>query len=104
MKRLSFVSGSVVLFLAGFVSVSLSAQAPAPAQGTAPAAPPPAKNLQVLPKEWTTAQVLPVMRGIVAALGTECGHCHVWTGPGAPGNDFPAEGRPKKPKPPARVK
>jgi hypothetical protein len=103
MKRLSIVSGSLAIaFLVGLLSVSLSAQAPAPAapaQGGA--APAPAKNLQVLPKEWTTAQVLPVMRGIAAALGTECGHCHVWTGPGAPGNDFPADVKPEKAK--ARV-
>jgi hypothetical protein len=97
MKRLSFVCGSVATLL---LSASLAAQAPAaPAQGAA--APVPAKNLQVLPKEWTTAQVLPVMRTIAAALGTECGHCHVWTAAGAPGNDFPADVKPEKAK--ARV-
>jgi hypothetical protein len=98
MKRLSFVCGSLATLL---LSASLAAQAPAaPAQGAAPA-PVPARNLQVLPKEWTNAQVLPVMREIAAALGTECGHCHVWTGPGAPGNDFPADVKPEKAK--ARV-
>jgi tetratricopeptide (TPR) repeat protein len=88
MKRLSFACGFLATLLLG---ASVAAQAP-------PAA---AKNLQVLPKEWTTAQVLPVMREIAAALGTECGHCHVWTGAGAPGNDFPADVKPEKAK--ARV-
>jgi hypothetical protein len=95
MKRLSFVCGSLATLL---LSVSLAAQAPAaPAQGAAPA-PAPGKNLQVLPKEWTNAQILPVMRSIAAALGTECGHCHVWTAAGAPGNDFPADVKPEKTK------
>lgn len=89
MKRLTFLYGSLATLL---LSASLAAQAPAPA---------PAKNLQVLPKEWSTQQVLPVMREIAAALGTECGHCHVWTGAGAPGNDFPADVKPEKAK--ARV-
>ena len=92
MKRLSFACGSLAILLPGLLVASLAAQAP-------PA--PPARNLQVLPKEWTNAQVLPVMREIAAALGTECGHCHVWTGPGAPGNDFPADVKPEKAK--ARV-
>src|SRR6476661_8933507 len=92
MKRLSFICGSLAMLLPGLLGASLAAQAPPP---------PPAKNLQVLPKEWTNAQVLPVMREIAAALGTECGHCHVWTGPGAPGNDFTLDTKPEKTK--ARV-
>src|SRR2546421_10013293 len=92
MNRMSFACGSLAMLLPGLLAASLAAQAP-------PA--PPAKNLQVLPKEWTNAQVLPVMRTIAAALGTECGHCHVWTAPGAPGNDFPADVKPEKAK--ARV-
>ena len=93
---MSLVYGCLATLL---LSASLAAQAPAaaPAQGAAPA-PVPAKNLQVLPKEWTNAQVLPVMRSIAAALGTECGHCHVWTAAGAPGNDFPADVKPEKTK------
>jgi hypothetical protein len=98
MKRLSFLFGSLTTVL---LSVSLAAQAPpAAGQGGAPAAPP-AKNLQVLPKDWTTAQVIPVMRGIAEGLGVECGHCHVWTAQGAPTNDFPADTKPTKLK--ARV-
>jgi len=105
MKRLSFVCGSLATLL---LSASLAAQAPAPARGGAQApgrggaqAPVPAKNLQVLPKDWTTAQVLPVMRGMAAALGTECGHCHVWFGNGNAMNDFPSDMKPEKAK--ARV-
>src|ERR1700730_17662382 len=96
MKRLSFVCGSLATLL---LSASLAAQAPA-AQGGAPA-PVPAKNLQVLPTGWTNAHVLPVMRGIAAALGTECGHCHVWFGAGNPMNDMPNDAKPEKAK--ARV-
>jgi hypothetical protein len=100
MNRVTFAFASITTLL---LSASLAAQAPAaPPQGGAPAAaPPPAKNLQVLPKEWTTGQVLPVMRGIAAGLGVECGHCHVWTAPGLPTNDFPADVKPEKAK--ARV-
>jgi hypothetical protein len=36
----------------------------------------PTSNLQVLPKEWTTAEVFPVMQGVAAALGVQCTHCH----------------------------
>src|SRR2546429_9924396 len=92
MNRMSFACGSLAMLLPGLLAASLAAQAP-------PA--PPAKNLQVLPKEWTNAQVLPVMRGIAAALGTECGHCHVWFGQGNPMNDMPNDAKPEKTK--ARV-
>ena len=47
MKRLTFLYGSLATLL---LSASLAAQAPAPA---------PAKNLQVLPKEWSTQQGIP---------------------------------------------
>ncbi|HUF46983.1 MAG TPA: c-type cytochrome [Vicinamibacterales bacterium] len=36
----------------------------------------PTSNLQVLPKEWTTADVQPVMQGVAAALGVQCTYCH----------------------------
>ena len=98
MKRLSFVCGSLATLL---LSASLAAQAPAAAPAQGAPAPVPAKNLQVLPKEWTNAQVLPVMRGFAAALGTECGHCHVWFGQGNPMNDMPNDAKPEKAK--ARV-
>ena len=82
----------------------VSAQAP---QGGAPApagqgrqgggAPPaPLKNLQVFPKDMTQPQILPIMRNFEAALQVECGHCHVWTGPGVPTNDFASDAKPQK--------
>jgi hypothetical protein len=94
MKRLSFIFGSLAtILLTGLLNVSLAAQA----------APVPAKNLQVLDKNQyqTTAQVIPFMRTVAAALGVECGHCHVWTAQGAPTNDFPSDLKPEKAK--ARV-
>ena len=66
------------------------------ASAQAPAAPPEPKNLQVLPKTMTTAQILPIMRTFSAALGTNCGYCHVWTGPGLPTNDYAADTKPTK--------
>jgi hypothetical protein len=36
----------------------------------------PTSNLQVLPKEWTTADMQPVMQGVAAALGVQCTYCH----------------------------
>jgi hypothetical protein len=99
MKRLSMACGFFTLVLAS----SLSAQAPAGGQapGGGVPAPAPAQNLQVLPKEWTTAQVIPVMRGFATALGVECEHCHTSKGPGVPGSDFPSDAKPEKAK--ARV-
>ena len=78
------------------------AQAPEGQRGAAPPGAPPAtpppepKNLQVLPKTMTTAQVLPIMRNFTAALGTNCGYCHQWTGPGLPTNDYAVDSKPAK--------
>jgi hypothetical protein len=38
--------------------------------------PRPTRNLQVLPKEWTVADMQPVMQGVAAALGVQCTYCH----------------------------
>jgi len=38
--------------------------------------PRPTQNLQVLPKEWTTADMQPVMQRVAAALGVQCTYCH----------------------------
>ena len=65
-------------------------------RGGTPAPPPEPKNLQVLPKTMTTQQILPIMRNFAAALGTNCGYCHQWTGPGAAGNDFSVDVKPAK--------
>ena len=95
----------------GVVALSGSMMAAqAPAGGQAPAAggqrpagppPPPPKNLQVLPKDMTTPQVQMLMRNITAALGVQCGYCHVFEGPGNPANDFASDT--KAPKLVARV-
>jgi len=69
-------------------------QAPAGAGGgqRAGGAPPaPMKNLQILPKDMPQPQVVALMRAFNTAMGVECGHCHVWTKPGAPTNDMAAD-------------
>ena len=72
------------------------AQAPEGRRGGAPAAPPEPTNLKVLPPNTTTAQLLPAMRAFAAALGTNCGYCHVWTGPGLPTNNYASDEKPAK--------
>jgi len=67
-------------------------QAPAGGGQRAGGAPPaPMKNLQVLPKDTPQPQVIAMMRAFNAALGVECGHCHIWTKPGDPSNDMAAD-------------
>src|ERR1700716_1920380 len=97
MLRFSHIVGALsVVALAGTMA---AAQAP-PAGGggrRGGAAPPPEPtNLQVLPKTMTTAMILPIMRNFSAALGTNCGYCHVWTGPGLPTNDYASDTKPAK--------
>jgi hypothetical protein len=92
MRLRHVVSALAMVALAGSLA---SAQAPA-AGGQRGTPPPEPKNLQVLPKTMTTAQVLPIMRNFSAALGTNCGYCHVWTGPGLPTNDYAADTKPTK--------
>ena len=79
-----------VVALAGTVA---SAQAPEGrgAQRGGGTPPPEPHNLQILPKTMTTQQILPIMRNFAAALGTNCGYCHVWTAPGEPSNDYAAD-------------
>jgi hypothetical protein len=94
MKRPLFVLGALLL------SSSLAwAQAPG-GRGRGPGLPPP-MNLQVLPKNFTIQQVLPIMQNITAALGVNCEYCHEVTGPGDPNADFASDMKPPKNK--ARV-
>jgi len=87
----------VTLALGIVILTSTIAAAQAPAGGGQRGAPPPEPtNLQVLPKTMTTAQILPIMRNFAAALGTNCGYCHVWTGAGLPTNDYAADTKPAK--------
>ena len=85
MRLKHVVSALAMVALAGSLA---TAQTPAP--------PPAPKNLQVLPKTMTTAEVLPIMRAFTGALGVNCGYCHVWTGPGATTNDLAADTKPAK--------
>jgi hypothetical protein len=84
-----------VVALAGTMA---SAQAPEGRGGQRGGGTPPPEphNLQVLPKTMTTQQILPIMRNFAAALGTNCGYCHVWTAPGAATNDYAVDAKPAK--------
>jgi hypothetical protein len=65
--------------------------------GAAFAQPPAAeapKNLKVLPKDWTRAQVVQVMQIFTAALGVGCDFCHALK-PGAP-PDFASDDKKEK--------
>ena len=94
MMRFRHVVGALaVVALAGSMAM---AQAPEGQRGAAPAAPPEPHNLKVLPTSTTTAQILPIMRAFSTALGTNCGYCHVWTGPGLPTNDYASDEKPAK--------
>ncbi len=76
--RVRVLIGSFIVFTLTLVLVSArpSAQGQrggggAPQGGQAP------KNLQVLPKDWTTQQVTTLMRTFTAGLGQQCTYCHV---------------------------
>lgn len=82
------LSVAVAVFAAAAFALTSVAQAPQsepsapPAEG-AQGAPmrrqfhiPPPKNLQVLPKDLTGEQVVHIMQGWAAALGTHCDTCH----------------------------
>ena len=91
--RFRHVVGALgLVVLAGSLAM---AQAPA-GGGQRGAAPPEPHNLKVLPATTTTAQILPIMRNFAAALGTNCGYCHVWTGAGLPTNDYASDEKPAK--------
>lgn len=91
---------SYVVRALGIVVLSGSlASAQTPAAGGAgqrAGGPPAPKNLQVLPKDMPQPQVVAIMRAFNAALGVECGHCHIWTKPGAPTNDMAADTKTEK--------
>src|SRR5258706_14627175 len=93
MMRFRHVVGALAMVaLAGSLAM---AQAPA-GGGQRGAAPPEPTNLKVLPAGTTTAQLLPAMRAFAAALGTNCGYCHVWTGAGLPTNNYASDEKPAK--------
>ena len=90
----SMVSALGIVVLTGSLAAG---QAPAGGGQRAGGAPPaPMKNLQVLPKDMPQPEVVAIMRAFNAALGVECGHCHVWTKPGDPSNDMAADTKTEK--------
>lgn len=60
------------------------------------------KNLKVLPKDWTRAQVINVMEAFTAALGVGCNHCHVQKQGSPP--DFASDDKEEKNKARAMLK
>jgi hypothetical protein len=92
------IRGYVISALGIVLAAGSFAAAQTPAAGGQRAGGPPApmKNLQVLPKDMPQPQVVAIMRAFNAAMGVECGHCHIWTKPGDPGNDMAADTKPEK--------
>lgn len=100
----SRVIAAAMLFLATAI---VAAQAPDRGQGAGQAAgqgagrgaapqQAPPTNLQILPKDMTFQQVAAVMQNFTAALGVNCGYCHVFVGPNNPMNDFASDMKPQK--------
>ena len=90
----SVVTALGIVVLTGSLAAG---QAPAAGGQRAGGAPPaPMKNLQVLPKDMPQPEVVAIMRAFNAALGVQCGHCHVWTKPGDPSNDMAADTKTEK--------
>jgi hypothetical protein len=75
------------------LSIVVASLAAATALAQAPAQEAP-KNLQVLPKDWTRAQVVNVMQNFNAALGVGCDYCHVQNQGSPP--DFASDDKPEK--------
>ena len=93
-RHVNIVTGALAMVvLAGSLAM---AQAPAGGGQRGAAPPPEPTNLKVMPPGTTTAQLLPAMRAFAAALGTNCGYCHVWTGPGLPTNNYASDEKPTK--------
>jgi hypothetical protein len=58
--------------------------------------PPQPQNLQLFPSDIEFQQLIMTMRGFSQALGVDCGHCHVWEGPGNAANDMASDAKPTK--------
>ena len=65
-------------------SSAVRAQQPAPPQRSGGPQLPAPQNLQVLPKDMAPQQVFQIMQNVSAALGVQCGYCHVATPAGPP--------------------
>ena len=83
--------GAVVVAMGALVVVSAVAaraqQNPIPETYT---------NLQVLPKDITRAQLVPVMRSFAMHLGVRCEHCHAGEGNDLSTFDFASDAKPAK--------
>ncbi len=53
-------------------------------------------NLQILPKDISRAQLVPIMRSFALSLGVRCEHCHVGEGNDLSTFDFAADTKPAK--------
>ena len=53
-------------------------------------------NLQVLPKDITQKELVPIMRSFALNLGIRCEHCHVGEGSDLSKFDFAADTKPAK--------
>jgi Photosynthetic reaction centre cytochrome C subunit len=65
-------SGIITIAIVVFASTIASAQTPAGGQ-----APPPLKNLQIIPADTPRQQVIQTMQGFAQGLGVRCEFCHV---------------------------
>ena len=71
------ILGAFAVVCSVVVGVAAQGQQNPPPPGGRPGGPAQApKNLQVLPKDWTTQQVTAFMRTFTNGLGLECGDCH----------------------------
>jgi hypothetical protein len=74
-------TGIMLIMLLSLASLGLAQEGGAPpttaGSPAARPAPPPPKNLQVLPKDIPRAELTAKMRGIAGALGVQCSFCHV---------------------------
>jgi hypothetical protein len=66
----------LISFAAVLLTASVASGQP-PAAGQPPQAPPPLKNLQIIPKDTPREQVLATMQAFTQALGVNCNYCHV---------------------------
>lgn len=87
----------VLAAAAGLFGLSVALAQPAPPASQPPFAVPPFKNLKVLPKDITRADLLANMKFFSQSLGVRCTYCHVGT-EGQPLStfDFPSDAKEHK--------
>lgn len=74
-SSLALFGSAVVLAVSVAAAQTGAPSAPRPAE--APFAVPPFKNLKVLPKTTSRAELLDTMKRFAQSLGVRCSHCHV---------------------------